>query len=100
MNWTGDKIKDLRLRLGWSQAELARRLGCRQQTVSEWETGVYLPQNAYSQLLERLLSGLEPAAAQTRARPLAEAVMKNLGVNQVSAEVVEERSDSFDLGID
>jgi DNA-binding transcriptional regulator YiaG len=34
-----------------SQAELAERLGVRQQTISEWETGVYQPKRAMSRLL-------------------------------------------------
>lgn len=53
-NWNSEKIKALRLRHGWSQGDLALRLGCRQQTVSEWELGEYLPANAYSKLLDNL----------------------------------------------
>ena len=36
----------LRRRLGLSQADFAARLGVRQQTVSEWETGRYIPRGA------------------------------------------------------
>ena len=34
-----------------SQQELAEDLGVRQQTVSEWETGMYQPRGASSTLL-------------------------------------------------
>jgi len=41
--WDSDLIKALRFQAGWSQTQLAEELGVRQQTVSEWETGVYQP---------------------------------------------------------
>lgn len=44
--WTRDEIIVLRRRLGLSQADFASRLGVRQQTVSEWETGRYAPRGA------------------------------------------------------
>lgn len=49
--WSGDLIKSLRFHMGLSQAELAEELGVRQQTVSEWETGVYAPGRAMSKYL-------------------------------------------------
>ena len=42
----GSWIRNLRRRSGLSQAAFARRLGVRQQTVSEWETGRYAPRGA------------------------------------------------------
>lgn len=49
--WDGELVKALRQHMGLSQAELAQRLGVRQQTISEWETGVYEPRRAMSNLL-------------------------------------------------
>jgi DNA-binding transcriptional regulator YiaG len=57
--WTAISIKDLRDKLSWSQSEIARRLGCRQQTISEWERGLYEPHNAYSKLLDMLAEQVE-----------------------------------------
>ncbi len=51
MKWTAGEIRALRRRLGLSQAEFARQLGVRQQTVSEWETGRYAPRGASSRVL-------------------------------------------------
>jgi len=34
-----------------TQAKLAKELGVRQQTVSEWEKGVYTPTRAFSKYL-------------------------------------------------
>ncbi len=50
--WDRDGVKALRRHLGLSQEELAQRMGTRQQTISEWETGMYTPRG----MSERLLS--------------------------------------------
>jgi DNA-binding transcriptional regulator YiaG len=49
--WTPSRIRALRRRLGLTQAEFARELGVRQQTVSEWETGQYGPRGASVRVL-------------------------------------------------
>ena len=48
---SGEEVAALRRALGLSQAEFARRLGVRQQTVSEWETGRYRPRGASLKML-------------------------------------------------
>ena len=50
-NWDSEQIRALRLHLGLTQRELAERLGTRQQTISEWELGLYKPRGASSTLL-------------------------------------------------
>lgn len=52
--WTPERIREARHANGLSQTEMALKLGCRMQTVSEWETGLYAPQNAYRRLLTAL----------------------------------------------
>ena len=52
--WDARTIRALRAYLGWSQSALARDLGIRQQTVSEWETGMYKPRGASVTLLSLL----------------------------------------------
>ena len=64
--WNGENVKDLRRRLGVTQSQLAQRLGVRQQTVSEWETGLYTPRGASVTLL-RMVS--EEAGPEYRATP-------------------------------
>jgi len=49
--WDSERIQELRRHLGLTQRELAERLGTRQQTISEWETGVYKPRGASATLL-------------------------------------------------
>jgi putative transcriptional regulator len=50
--WDKDGVKALRQHLDLSQEALARQMGTRQQTISEWETGMYAPRG----MSERLLS--------------------------------------------
>jgi DNA-binding transcriptional regulator YiaG len=49
--WDSRHVRALRNHLGLTQRELADRLGTRQQTISEWEKGVYRPRGASSTLL-------------------------------------------------
>ncbi len=44
--WTGELVKALRAHMNRTQAQLAEELGVRQQTVSEWENGIYPPSRA------------------------------------------------------
>lgn len=49
--WDAEGVRRLRTHLGETQAELADRLGTRQQTVSEWETGASAPRRMSRRLL-------------------------------------------------
>jgi len=49
--WDSQRIQALRRHLGLTQRELADELGTRQQTISEWETGMYRPRGASATLL-------------------------------------------------
>jgi len=49
--WDAASIQALRRHLGLTQDELSARLGTRQQTISEWETGKYRPRRSTSVLL-------------------------------------------------
>ena len=49
--WDGERVQALRRWLQASQADLAERLGTRQQTVSEWETGSSQPRRMSRRLL-------------------------------------------------
>jgi DNA-binding transcriptional regulator YiaG len=52
--WNKTRIQALRHHLGLTQQELADRLGTRQQTISEWETGMYEPRGASVTLLSMI----------------------------------------------
>jgi DNA-binding transcriptional regulator YiaG len=49
--WDKKQIQALRRHLGLTQQELAKEMGTRQQTISEWETGLYQPRGTSATLL-------------------------------------------------
>jgi len=49
--WDAGSIQALRQHLRLTQTELSEKLGTRQQTISEWETGIYQPRGASAKLL-------------------------------------------------
>lgn len=49
--WDAVRVKALRAFLGMTQQMFANELGVRQQTVSEWEKGIYRPRGATVTLL-------------------------------------------------
>ena len=68
IDWDGRHIRALRQHLGLTQQGLADELGTRQQTISEWETGMYKPRGASSTLLtiiaERACFGYEAGSGE------------------------------------
>jgi len=50
-SWDAAGVRALRQHLRLTQQELADELGTRQQTISEWERGLYCPRGASARLL-------------------------------------------------
>ena len=71
--WDSERIQTLRRHLGLTQRELAERLGTRQQTISEWETGMYQPRGTSSTVLsiiaERAKFEYQVIPSKKRERP-------------------------------
>jgi DNA-binding transcriptional regulator YiaG len=51
IKWDGSGVRELRRHMRLTQAKLAEELGTRQQTISEWETGMYRPRGTSATLL-------------------------------------------------
>ena len=56
--WDANSIKSLRKTLKLSQSDFSKKLGIRQQTVSEWETGAYLPRGGSLTLLNMIAENI------------------------------------------
>jgi DNA-binding transcriptional regulator YiaG len=65
--WDSARVRALREHMGLTQQEMAEQLGTRQQTISEWETGMYQPRGASSTLLSMVAerAGFEYVADQS-----------------------------------
>jgi putative transcriptional regulator len=49
--WDAESVRALREHLGMTQQQMSEELGTRQQTISEWETGMYRPRGGMNRLL-------------------------------------------------
>ena len=49
--WDNESIRALRKHMRLTQQQMSEELGTRQQTVSEWETGMYCPRGGMNRLL-------------------------------------------------
>lgn len=96
-----DKIIDLRKKNGWSQEELAEKLGVSRQSVSKWESGMSVPDLnkiiAMSELFGVSTDYLvkdtldEPTPSETAARD------DNAGTRTVSAEEANRYMDLVEI---
>ena len=58
-DWTPGRVRQLRKRLDVSQKDFAKRMGVRQATVSDWETGKQAPSPMARRLLDRIAGAAE-----------------------------------------
>lgn len=49
--WGAGSIRALRSHMDMTQQQMAEELGTRQQTISEWEIGMYCPRGGMNRLL-------------------------------------------------
>ena len=57
--WDRERVRALRRHLGYTQQQMSDELGTRQQTISEWETGMYQPRGASAKLLSLIAERAE-----------------------------------------
>jgi DNA-binding transcriptional regulator YiaG len=69
--WAKEQVRSLRQHLGLTQTKLAEELGTRQQTISEWETGMYQPRGTSATLLSIIAerSGFDYKAKEKHDEP-------------------------------
>jgi predicted transcriptional regulator len=83
MNWTPEEVRQLRYRLGYSQAEMARHLQMEFSVFSKFEAGtVPVPPELRGTLI-RILQQAESMADRTMRGPIAEVMMKDRGLSQI-----------------
>ena len=83
MDWTPFEIRQLRCRLGWSQAEMARYFKIELATVSGWETGAGLPEGTQCSTLLHIFNQAQNNAERMQRRPIAEVMMRDQGLSQI-----------------
>ena len=91
MVWDGDKIRDLRLRMGWSQSDLARRLQIESKKINEFEMDLEeAPKDIWS-ALDLLLKQADVTADGVSCDSLAEIVFDEDKVLQVDTTSIRRK---------
>jgi transcriptional regulator with XRE-family HTH domain len=87
-----DDIKQLRQRLGWSVAEMARRMGCSVDVVTAWEEGHQSPDSEIVNQMEYLDSYSRSSAERISQTPMAEKMMHDDRLSQLTHRDLLDRS--------
>ena len=81
--WTSERVKQLRLKLGWSMVDLSRRLSCSIDELREMEAGKERPLKEHLLQLDALLFQLETYNEQMRRSSQADQAMNDAGFVQI-----------------
>ena len=91
MTWNAEKIRDLRLRLGFSPSDLARRLHIECAAIKTWEAGEILPLPEQVQILDLLSHQAEECAEEVISCALAEQLLASDELGQIDLNSVKDR---------
>jgi ribosome-binding protein aMBF1 (putative translation factor) len=80
---TSFEIKNLRQRLGWSVADLARRLSCSVDYLLQLEAGRAAPSESEAEQFHVLSSHLNDYNDQLKRAPTADVALDRLGFEQI-----------------
>jgi transcriptional regulator with XRE-family HTH domain len=83
-------IKALRLRLGWSQADLARRLNCASLEIEHWENGSQTPTSHFLNEMFLLVKQADACSQEVHASPLAENLCDKHALGQIEFSQIKE----------
>jgi transcriptional regulator with XRE-family HTH domain len=82
------ELKEIRLRLGWSLAEMARRVGTERQMVQEWESNLSRPDPEMLRHYQAMQSHVNENSERVRQMPLAETALRDEHLQQISEDEV------------
>ena len=89
MTWTPKKIRTLRRCLDWSRSDMARRMNCSVDQISDWETGEDFPSFEQTRLLELLDRQKETIASSVKSTPQIEQQLNEEGFDQRAIDEFE-----------
>jgi transcriptional regulator with XRE-family HTH domain len=84
MGFDCKEIRTIRQRLGWSQAEMARQMGCTADLIQKWEAGTMSPDFDAVNQLRYLENHIEQNSERTAQKPLVEVEMESRRVEQLT----------------
>ena len=83
LDWNKESLRDLRLRLGWSRSDLARRLHCSSEEIESLEEGRSLVAGALKGELEIIRRQAEACSDEVMFMPAAEAQLDKTALEQI-----------------
>ncbi len=81
--WNKEALRVLRLRMGWSKSDLARRLQCSSQDVDSLEEGKTLIEISLKNQLELLLRQADACSDEVKYAPVAENTCDKKALEQI-----------------
>lgn len=81
-------IRQVRMQLGWSAAEMARHLGCACDLILHWEKELAVPPTEVRQQLHHLQVSASVSATRIAMFPRAEMIMTQQQLAQITHDVV------------
>jgi DNA-binding XRE family transcriptional regulator len=91
------EIHVMRLRLGWTQHDLARRLDISSEIVMLWEKGLEVPQNGHLRSLDLLIKHADLFSDEIHAIPFLEEEMERDSLEQIELDSNGEFLDDFNF---
>lgn len=89
LNWNKEAVRNLRLRLGWSRSDLARRLHCSSEEVESWEEGSGEIELSAKGELEIILRQAEAYFDEVKCTPAAENECEQNALEQIDFSKVK-----------
>lgn len=83
VEWNRESLRSLRLRLGWSRSDLARRLHCSSEDIEAWEEGRRPVDASFNGDLEIVLRQAEVCCDEVKYAPAAEAELDKSALEQI-----------------
>ncbi|MAF90960.1 MAG: helix-turn-helix transcriptional regulator [Bdellovibrionota bacterium] len=90
MGWSSERIRQLRLKLGWSRAEFGRRLGLNLDGVYKLEDGALLLSAAILDELDKLQESVESYSRGIKYKASAASKFQNKSMTQATSRDLEE----------
>ncbi|HMN67360.1 MAG TPA: helix-turn-helix domain-containing protein [Bdellovibrionales bacterium] len=84
MSFKNTDIKNLRQRLGWSVAEMARQMGCGVDLIQKWEAGDLTPDSDALNQMRYLRNHVEVNSDKIAEKPIVENEIKSRRVSQLT----------------
>lgn len=91
MEWDANKLRDLRLRMGWSPADLARRLHMDSLKIQQIEAGLEEIEYSVVSSLDLIFKQAEASADEKSCESLAEIVFIEDEVTQIDNDSIHNK---------